>query len=314
MAQVELKGRVGKDIHLTVLSVMDELTTVAAYWQKAKKRVSLKEYLESERSVLHIAFPASSKEAMGLIVNSMMSVMVNLALRMKNEGPNDATFLFADEMADLADLSGIDLIARQGRKAGLSCFSAALTKEALTAHWGQARTEEFLSLTTAKFCLNSSLDTAKWFTEPLSFEGWQESRSESESTGTTDTQSWGAGPGGRNWQDSTAWNSGKTFGKNFEMKQRQAVLVSEIAGLPIPDLARGFDEISGFGFSGTTGVYKFIVEGAVRAVANANKGQKFVMPKRPASDAKLLPWTEEDLKRLKIPRTPKMMAAINGLK
>lgn len=82
----------------------------------------------------------------------------------------------------------------------------------------------------------------------------------------------------------------------------------------MPDVLRGRDYLTLYGWTGTTGLWKTILEGGFATTDFMQRrltGQYLKPVLRPNADAELLPWSIEDLKRLKIKRTPSMMKAMS---
>jgi hypothetical protein len=163
--------------------------------------------------------------------------------------------------------------------------------------------------------LRSSLQTSEYFSRLLGyFEGFIESYGKSTAKNSGESESWGSSgnQGTYSYQVSTSYNWANTT--NLSLTQRLALLVSQLTGLPMPDVNGGRDNLVGYGWNGTTGLWKFIIQGGVSTINFMQRRLtgKYMKPAiRPKTHAELNPWTIEDLKRLNIKRTQAMMKAMS---
>ena len=311
MTKHELVGRLGRDIVATSSATINQLAIGVALWSKAKRKYSLREFLD-ERAVAHFAFTPLMAASLAGVANAMTYILILLALD-KNEEFNH-TFLVADESRYLSEITGMEDVAARGRGAGLGALVLAQGTPGLISTWGEKRVAELLDLVNTWICLRSGADTAELFSKHVGqVEGVQMSYSNGTTTsyGVTDTETYGGGSTSSgsgssstsNWSSSHAVTSStsNSYTETFALNTKAAVLASEVTNLP---LANPHDDaIHGFALVPDVGVFEF-TSPFMDAFSQYPPAPFSKMSLRPDSDQILQPWTLEDLIRLKLDPKP----------
>ncbi len=105
--------RVLKDIFTTVSSRLDPYRSVAACWDAAKRRISLREWM-AEEMILILGNAALGKAALELINRCILEIAVDL-IRMLPEGTNKETWVIVDEATSANCLHPLPTLATEGR-------------------------------------------------------------------------------------------------------------------------------------------------------------------------------------------------------
>lgn len=308
LAMHDLVGRLGQSVISTSSSVINQMTAAAAMWSKAKKKFSLRDYLNS-RSVLHFAFTPDLANSLAGIANAMTYILIMFAIDRDEEFNH--TVMFLDESKYLADITGLDDLAARGRNAGLGGTVTGQSIVGLQAKWGDLRARELLDLLCSWFTLTSGYETALHFSRLVGeMEGYLKSYGTSESTGGSTTESYSSSwssqgsssTRGASW--TSQWN--KSTSENVQLTKRDAVLTSEITHLPMPTPEYPF--VHGFAMLTGTGAFEFKtplltpLQGLPRAPFRR-------MPTRLNADQVLQPFTKDDLARLNLEMTADLLKA-----
>lgn len=310
-----LVGKLGRDITATASSVIRNMAIAAALWKKAPCSFTLEDFLNS-RSVMHLAYSPGMIPALRGVANTLSHLLVLKALQ-RNEEHNYTT-LWLDEGRYLSDLAGLDDLVARGRGAGLGAIVSAQGLPGLVSKWTQTRVNEFRDLINTWVTLSAGDETAEAFSKFVGkVEGVQRSWSYSETNGSSYSSpemfnplsealfayaNPGPPPRGSNSKSYSETNS-----ESFQMTTKEAVLPSEITGLPI--VTKESPIIRGFAFSPNTGCYRFDSPflGFFRSLIAPPFHN---IPKRPPEDQILEPWNEDDLQRLNLIPSDKMISAI----
>lgn len=311
-----LVGKLGRDITATASSVIRNMAVAAALWKKATYSFTIKDFLDI-RAVMHLSYSPSMIPALSGIANTLSHLLVLKA--MERNDPHNYTTLWLDEGRYLSDLAGLDDLVARGRGAGLGAVVSAQGLPGLVSKWNQSRVNEFRDLINTWVTLSAGDETAEAFSKFVGkVEGVQRSWSVSESeTHTHSTSQPSSNPISSFFQGLSKPSQGPisssstsyTFGRSdsFQMTTKEAVLPSEIAGLPI--ITKESPLVHGFAFSPNSGCYRFkssfmpFFESLIEPPFDC-------ISKRPPEDQILHPWNEEDINRLRLAPTAKMMAAI----
>jgi hypothetical protein len=310
-----LVGKLGRDITATASSVIRNMAVAAALWKQAKYTFTIKDFLES-RSVLHFSYRPSMIPALAGIANALSHMLVIKGT--ERNDPFNFTTLWLDEARYLSDLGGLDDMVARGRGAGFGAIIAAQGLPGLIKAWDIKRVNELRDLINTWVTFSAGDDTAEAFAKMVGkVEGIQRSWSTSENVSTTITGPLNMHPLIEFFQalirpasktPHTLSNSkSKGYSESFQMTTREVVLPSEITNLPIITKERPI--IEGFAFSPNTGCYKF--ESTFIPYFESLIEPPFTqVPLRPPDDQILHPWNEDDLTRLNLAPTAKMISAI----
>ncbi len=306
MAESELVGRLGRDLLATTSSVINKMAVAAAYWRHAKKRFTLKEFLNS-KSVMHLAYSPEMIPVLSGLGNAMTNLLILMALKRKDE--HNHTILFCDESRYLSDFTGIDHLAAFGRASGLGAVILAQGLPGLFSQWGEKRVREILDLVCTWITLSAGSETAQAFSHVVGqIEGLQESYGYSWTSSFGHNETSGMSGGNYNYSSGTNSSSSTSFSRNFQIALRHAVLPSEITSLPLAHAES--DQIHGYCFNPDVGAFRFETD-FLRYFRNLPGSPIETMPLRPASQQILKPWTLDDIRRLKLDLTPELATALD---
>ena len=310
-----LVGKLGRDITATASSVIRNMAIAAALWKKAPYSFSLEDFLDS-RSVMHLSYSPAMIPALRGVANTLSHLLVLKALE-RNDKHNYTT-LWLDEGRYLSDLAGLDDLVARGRGAGMGAIVSAQGLPGLVSKWTQTRVNEFRDLINTWVTLSAGDDTAEAFSKMVGkVEGVQRSWSNSESNGSSYSSPemfnpiseflFGYGNPGPPPRGSNSNTHSKTNSESFQLITKEAVLPSEITNLPITTIDNL--TMNGFAFSPNTGCFQF--HSSFMEYFNSLIEPPFeTIPKRPPEDQILEPWNEDDLRRLNLIPTAKMITAI----
>lgn len=322
MAEQVMSGRMGKGVYATMLSELAQVLAIAAYDQRATRRMSV-ERLVSGGHVMHMSFHPAIASGMGRFASALSQLIQVTAFERNRE--HDSTVIIADELHELGDL-GVDRGAARGRQNGVSYFGATQSVSNLIEAWGEQRTKKLLECLGTLVCMSVGRETAEYFAgligkaegvETSHTMGTSSTFNESSASMTGTGKSVGAGPGGGNWSESenrsqtiTIGNTnGTTENRTSKLSQRDALAPGELVGLPLADFHGGmhavvFNRDLG-GFTRTSAVPARYYDGLPRR-PHVPRPQS-----RPPRDGDLVRWTAEDLERLNLPDTEGLKTALN---
>lgn len=260
------------DVMSTVANKTDPYVAIAAAWDSAGEKVSLRDWAEGGYVLVlgnsHVARP--SLRAMNEAVFKRLSQI----LLEQPKSDTRRTWIFLDELRQAGRLDGLNALAVEGRSRGVCLVLGTQDVEGLRAVYGEEEAEELLGVVGLKALLRvASPATAEWGSKVI---GEQEVMEVSVSTST--------GPGGTSWSESE------------QRVKREAVLPSQLLDLPPTDPANGLH-----GYYLSPGI------GCWRATLSGNYLTKTLVPadpetpdrvERPSEQLRLRPWTEEEAKAL----------------
>lgn len=314
-ARSEIVGRLGRDIKSTSSSVLNRMATAAALWRNAKRKFSIKEFLES-RSVMHFAFTPDLAPSLSGIANAMTYMLILMAIKRNDE--TNHTILWCDESRYLADISGLDDIAARGRGSGLGLISVAQGLPGLVAKWGEKRASELLDLICTWVTFSAGHETAQMFSRMVGqVEGIQKSYGTSVTTSTSRTEGVSTSSGGTflnptnsvSRSESVTHSSSFSYSENFQLVTKDSILPSEITNLPLADPID--DLLQGFAFNPDVGAFRFQTD-FIKDLEALPAPPFIEMPMRPDHHQRLEPWTLEDIRRLNLELTPDMIKALHS--
>jgi hypothetical protein len=225
--------------------------------------------------------------------------------------------LWLDEGRYLADLAGLEHLAARGRGAGFGAVFAAQGTPGLISKWGEGRVKELLDLICTWVALSSGPETAEAFSRAVGkVEGLQKSYGYSFTSSWSTTYGWNSGrtsswSGGSSTSSgqsySTTFSSSTTYSENFQLVIKEAVLSGELTNLPLASPER--DNLCGFVFNPEVGAFEFDTP-FLHHFQDLAEPPFPSMPMRPDEEQRLMPWTEDDLRRLLLEPTPELIKAL----
>ncbi len=264
------------DILTTMMTKLAPMEPIAAAWSKAKESFSVREWA-GEGSVLYLGNDESIHEA-HKVVNQLIIRRAQETCLSQPESSTRRTWMFLDELPSLGKLDGLVRAMLMGRSKGLVHCLGVQAIESLQRLYTREGASEILGQCGNKAILRlESPETAKWASEMLG--EWQ---------GVEYRRSWTSGPGGESVSDSE------------QVVKREAVLPSQFLSFPVTNPHNGL-----------TGVFIVPLIGAFQATISGEFITDHLLPPdravanfipRPDTDQFLLPFTDEDLKRLGLQR------------
>lgn len=207
-----------QNIMSTVGQKMRKFETVAALWEHATRKVSLEDWVKNEY-VLILGTDESLRAAIDPINQAIFKRASELLLR-KNSGskPTRRSWVIFDELGKAGRLSGLSGLLTQGRSYGACVVLGLQDIDSLTdtAVYGPNEANVILGQCANKAFLNlESEPTARWAASLIG---------ETELFEYTTSNSTGSSNQG--------WSESQTV--NEQLVKREAVLASELLGLPLP--------------------------------------------------------------------------------
>ena len=326
-----------RSVMATLASKVGSFDVVAALWEKAEKKLSLKEWLKSE-SILVLGHDEAYRSSLDILNRVIFKRLVELLL--SGEGTDTGrTWFFLDEIKEAGNLDSLGTLMTKGRSFGASVVLGLQDIEGMQESFGENPAKSILGQCTTKVILRiDSTDTAKWAESEFGeFEAIELKKSaslgESTSDGTTETtgtsyskgtsyaHSKGVSGGQKsvsntdtfseNWSNSDSTATSQTTGQNVslteaaEIAKRQAVLASQFASLPMTSLAVG---VNGY-IKHHRGASPFQLLGFEKKLKSGSKDVPRVKP-RTSADQFLQPWAAEESE----PYLPKKKEVVEEVK
>lgn len=298
----DLVGKLGRDILASGTAVTDKFSAAAALDQRAKRGLSMKDFLGTTDSVLYVSFTQPLIKPLGVYVSAMLSNLVTQALSRQVAPGEDLTYFVLDEGVYLKDVEFLSDIPKKGRGSGLGACMSVISLPALVQAFGKDRADEVVSNTRLTLALACDGATARHLSDLTGVtEALVETRSVgvTVNTGYTYTRGGGSGPGGSNRSWSESWTEGTSNSTtaNATYMTRPCVLPSEFTNLPTPSNALRPGSLAGFAFTSDTGAFYFETD---IAAEYARLAPIVPVPCPERAEGPLLPLTAADLARLRI--------------
>jgi type IV secretory pathway TraG/TraD family ATPase VirD4 len=149
------------DVMSTFTSKMQEYEYIAAAWDKAKKRVSLSDWL-SQEFILVLGNTEIAKKATDEINRVIFRRMTELILS-ENETSTKQTWIFLDEVRQAGRLDSLNTLLTKGRSKGACCVLGFQDIEGLRKVYGREECNELVGQCNNKAILKiNSPETALW--------------------------------------------------------------------------------------------------------------------------------------------------------
>ncbi|MCC6235782.1 MAG: type IV secretion system DNA-binding domain-containing protein [Verrucomicrobiales bacterium] len=270
-----------QNIISTVLTCTAPYETIAASWDRAVEKVSLRAWLEEE-SVLVLGNDEAHRVAVDTLNRLIFQRLSELILARAGTGAAGVgeTWLFLDEVREMGKLEGLGRLLTKSRTAGACVVLGLQDLGGMREVYGPEVAEEILAQCNSKAVLRlNGPQTAQWAARLFgSREVLERARSQNQS---------------RSFR-SLGLESGGSRGESVShgIVKREVVLDSELLGLPETHPSTG---LSAFFLSPTVGAYRDRIPGEwlSRHLVPPDPGVPGALP-RPESDQYLRPWDAGD--------------------
>lgn len=180
-AQYLYEGNTARNVMSTVATKMQRYHFVAAAWHRAKRKISLREWLESE-SILVLGNDEATRTALDAINQVIFKRLSELILA-QSESEARRTWIFLDELRQAGKLNGLSSLLTKGRSKGTCVVLGYQDIEGLRDVYGRQLANEIAGQCANKAVLRcDSPETAQWASTLF---GWSEVREVSHSTSET---------------------------------------------------------------------------------------------------------------------------------
>jgi len=263
-------GQAFQSVLSTASGKIDWLTSIAALWDGAKEKISLRDWVRNDESILLLSSDNLRHVAMSEL-NRMILTYLILALLDLPDDSNRRVWFGLDEFTSLGKIKMVQDLLYKGRSKGASAVVAFQEIAQLIEHYGKEGQRIITANTSNKVILRSSdPDTQKW---EQSFFGIQEKYEESYS------------------KNASLLGARASFGKSETIRERSLVLPSEFGTLHLASPDKG---ISGFAKLPSIGSYRFNVPGRfVDTLAKPDPNTPD-FEGREAEDRKIKPFTKDE--------------------
>ena len=230
-------GQTFQSVLSTAAGKIDWLTSIAAVWDKAKGKISLRDWVSDQESILLLGSDNLRAIAMAELNRMMLTYLTLAVLDLPDDDDRRVWFLL-DEFTSLGKIKQVQDLLYKGRSKGASVILAFQEIAQLIEHYGKEGQRIITANTANKIFLRSSdPETQKW---GQTFFGVQEKYEESHS------------------KNASLLGGRATFGKSESIRERSLILPSEFGSLHLASRAKG---ISGFAKCPSIGSYSFNVPG-----------------------------------------------------
>lgn len=280
--------RTANDVISTVATKIQRYTYIAAAWSKAKSKLSLTQWIESD-SVLLLGNDEMVRSALDAVNQVIFKRLTELVLA-QSESNSRRTWFFLDELRQAGRLPGLNSLLTMGRSKGACVVVGFQDLEGLASVYGEKEASEIAGLCANKAILRlDSPNTARWAASVFGEREVLEVRSSSgSSTGTSSSL------GGQSTD-----TKGEQSSVSEQVSKREVILASEFMEIGPTDFANGMK-----------GAYLVPGIGSFWVKVGGENLQRLVRPasmvaqnyaRRGAEDEVLKPWGKEDFARLRIP-------------
>ncbi|MBW4660239.1 MAG: type IV secretion system DNA-binding domain-containing protein [Drouetiella hepatica Uher 2000/2452] len=230
-------GQAFQSVLSTAAGKIDWLTSVAALWDKAEEKISLRDWVSNQESILLLGSDNLRVVAMSQL-NRMILTYLTLAVLDLPDNDDRRVWFLLDEFTSLGKIKKVQDLLYKGRSKGASVVIAFQEVAQLIEHYGREGQRIITANTANKVFLRSSdPETQKW---EQTFFGIQEKYEESHS------------------KNASLLGTRASFGKSEAIRERSLVLASEFGSLNLASRAKG---ISGFAKNPSIGSYRFNIAG-----------------------------------------------------
>jgi type IV secretory pathway TraG/TraD family ATPase VirD4 len=267
-----------QNILSTILTCTAPYEILAATWDKAEKKISLREWLQNE-SILVLGNDERNRAAIDTMNRLIFRRVSELILSGPELSPADQTrtWLFLDEAREAGRLEGLSRLLTQGRSKGAAVVLGFQDIAGLRDVYGANLADELIGQCNSKVFLRlNSPGTAEWASKIIGGEEVLESRAGSS----------------RHRESARPLAGSEGNSVSHGIAQRPLVLPSELMALPETSPENG---LTGFVVTPLTGPYRMQLSGEWLAEQLRPPQTSFpnLVP-RPEGDQYLRPWMKGD--------------------
>jgi len=272
--------RLALNVISSIATKIQPFEPIAACWEHAKERISLKHWLNENR-ILILGNSEISRHSIDAINRCMFKRIAGLTLHLPDCDQRKIWFIL-DELTDAGRLDGLIPLAKKGRSKGASLLLAFQSVSGLRSErlYGSQGTDELMGQIGNRFVGRlECVPTAEYFSQLI---GDQE-----------------------RWEMSKSYTSAREESSttSYSKQIRRTVLPSELMDLPICSVANG---LHGIGISRVAGVYHSHIDGHSlfhRDLLPLDRSVRNEVPR--AADTQILhPWNAEQCARFGVPFGP----------
>lgn len=270
-----------QNILSTVLTRMAPYEIIAATWDRAEHRLSLRHWLQSE-SILILGNDEDNRAAIDTINQLIFKRLSELILAQPEVEPDSprTTWLLLDEVRQAGKLDGLSALMTKGRSKGAAVLLGFQDINGLRDVYGREVADELVGQCNTKAILRlNSPETARWASQLIGSSEFMETRQSRSRS--------------RNFRDS-GLREGGSSGVSFSdgITKRELILDSEFLDLPETSPEHG---LSGVFVSPVTGAFRDYLTGQWLAdhLKSPNRSILNFIP-RPESHQFLRPWSDQD--------------------
>lgn len=270
-----------QNILSTLLTRTAPFEIIAAAWDQAERKLSLRAWLDQE-SILVLANDEDNRAAIDTINQLLFKRLSELVLA-RDERPEDSlltTWFFLDEVRQAGKLDGLSALMTKGRSKGAAVLLGFQDIHGLHDVYGREAANELVGQCNTKALLRlNSPETARWASQLFGSSEFLESRrSHSRS---------------RNFRE-LGWRHGGSSGESVSngIAKRELVLDSEFLDLPETSFENG---VTGFFLNPLTGAFKqhlpsYWLQQQLRPPDSSTPN----LIRRPDTHQFLRPWSAQD--------------------
>jgi hypothetical protein len=264
-------------------SVLQRYEVVAALFEKAKTRISLRHWAKEGGGVLLVPNIPRYRETLAPLHRLLLQIIADETLSLPDNAQR-RTFLFLDELRSIGRIESIYALANEGRSKGVVLAVGTQSIEGLQEVYGEKLAQEIIGQLRSKcFLRNDSHRSAKWVEDHIGVvQYWVEQIAH----GTSYSK------GG----------SGSSTTTSHSRRRESLILASEIMNLPTPKPGGHFTLVNDLPSVGGCFYSHYTFEQLVGAITKPDPNVPTFL-ERPKAQMRLLGWNAKDLKRLKLPPT-----------
>jgi type IV secretory pathway TraG/TraD family ATPase VirD4 len=277
-----------QNILSTLLTRTAPFELIAAAWDRAEHKLSLRAWLDQE-AILILANDEDNRAAIDTINQLLFKRLSELVLAREErpEGSQRTTWFFLDEVRQAGRLDGLSALMTKGRSKGAAVLLGFQDIHGLHDVYGREAANELVGQCTTKVLLRlNSPETARWASQLFGSSEFLESRrSHSQS---------------RNFRE-LGWQQGGSSGESISnaLTKRDLILDSEFLDLPETSLAQG---LTGFCLNPLTGAFQqHLPPDWLRQHLCPPDPATPNLIRRPEADQFLRPWSDQDAGDLGLP-------------
>jgi type IV secretory pathway TraG/TraD family ATPase VirD4 len=278
--------KTANDVVSTIATKLQRYQYIAAAWDRADKKISLKEWLKDEY-ILVLGNDEAMRSALDAINQVIFKRLSELVLS-QPESETRRTWFFLDELRQAGRLDGLNSLLTMGRSKGACVVIGFQDIEGLSSVYGDREASEIVGLCANKAILRlDSPNTAKWASSLFGEREVLEIR-----------QSQNSGSGENSGRGGKSQSRNDSFSVSEQVAKRDTVLASEFMDLPQTGAAGG---LTGFYILPELGAFSIRSDwGWIRQTLAPSNGSVANFDRRPEEEEYLESWDSIDFERLKL--------------